>query len=168
MVNYYRQLFRVLAGAENSEIIYAVNSSGSYPVSDNIAVSGGIAWASATLMHPELVDQSVIPVTFEEMKKFCESLYYNYGLYLPNTISPGIRPEERESVLKEVSRVHSVFDQKSLMAGAGLLLKIMRQFESAFEGKQFFLVKNGQVGWVSAYVDQTVGNEKDDKKDKSK
>jgi hypothetical protein len=42
------------------------------------------------------------------------------------------------------------------MAGTGLLLKIMRQFESAFESKQFFLVKNGQVGWVSAYVDQNI------------
>jgi hypothetical protein len=52
--------------------------------------------------------------------------------------------------------VEKVFDQKSLMAGTGLLLKIMRQFVSAYETKQFYLVKNGQVGWISAYVDQTV------------
>jgi hypothetical protein len=42
------------------------------------------------------------------------------------------------------------------MAGTGLLLKIMRQFQSIYEGKQFYLVKNGQVGWISAYVDLTV------------
>jgi len=30
----------------------------------------------------------------------------------------------------------------------------MRQFEGIYEKKQFFLVKNGQVGWISAYVDQ--------------
>jgi len=30
----------------------------------------------------------------------------------------------------------------------------MRQFEGVYEKKQFFLVKNGQVGWVSAYVRQ--------------
>jgi hypothetical protein len=42
--------------------------------------------------------------------------------------------------------VHQVFDQKSLMAGTGLLLKVMRQFQSIYEGKQFYLVKNGQVG----------------------
>jgi hypothetical protein len=52
--------------------------------------------------------------------------------------------------------VQKVFDQKSLMAGAGLLLKIMRQFTSAYETKQFYLIKNGQVGWISAYVDQTI------------
>jgi hypothetical protein len=32
----------------------------------------------------------------------------------------------------------------------------MRQFVSAFETKQFYLIKNGQVGWVSAYVDQVI------------
>jgi hypothetical protein len=53
-----------------------------------------------------------------------------------------------------VKRVNQVFDQRSLMAGTGLLLKIMRQFEGIYEKKQFFLVKNGQVGWISAYVDQ--------------
>jgi hypothetical protein len=61
------------------------------------------------------------------------------------------------AISKEIKRVHQVFDQKSLLAGTGLLLKVMRQFQSLYEGKQFYLVKNGQVGWISAYVDQTVG-----------
>lgn len=64
------------------------------------------------------------------------------------------RANEKEMVLRETKRVHQVFDQRSLMAGTGLLLKIMRQFSSAFETKAFFLVKNGQVGWVSAYVEE--------------
>ena len=154
--NYYRQLYRVLAGAENSEIIYSVNASGAYPVSDNIAISGGIAWASATLMHPEMIENSVIPITFAEFSKFCENLYYNFGSYNTSLIAKSFRPEQREMITKEIDRVYSVFDQKALMAGAGLLLKIMRQFESSFAGKQFYLVKNGQVGWVSAYVDQQI------------
>ena len=159
--NYYRQLYRVLAGAENSEIIYAVNASGAYPVSDNIAISGGIAWASATLMHPEMIESPVIPISFAEYSKFCENLYYNFGAYNTALIAKSLRPEIREAYAKELDRVHSVFDQKSLMAGAGLLLKVMRQFESSFAGKQFYLVKNGQVGWVSAYVDQTIENKTD-------
>jgi hypothetical protein len=149
---------------ENSEIIYAVNASGAYPLSDNIAVSGGIAWASATLMHPELIENSVIPITYAEYQKFCETLYYNFGVFSANYISRSFRQEQREPIMKELERVHSVFDQKSLMAGAGLLLKIMRQFESSFAGKQFYLVKNGQVGWVSAYVDQSI-DKKPEKKD---
>ena len=47
---------------------------------------------------------------------------------------------------KEIQRIHSVFDQRSLMSGTGLLIKIMRQFASIYESKEFYLVKNGQVG----------------------
>jgi hypothetical protein len=158
LVNFNKQLFKVLAGAENSEIIYAVNSSGSYPLSDNIAVSGGIAWAVATLTHPESVDNPIVTVSYLDVSRLCEKLYNNFDALAPAFLAQTfITSEEREKVIKEVNRVEKVFDQKSLMSGAGLLLKIMRQFASAYETKQFYLVKNGQVGWISAYVDQTVG-----------
>ena len=157
--NYNKQLSRVLVGAENSEIIYAVNSSGAYPLSDNIAVSGGIAWALATLTHPEMIENSVIPVSFDEIKKFAEILFEKHSTLSATALTESFKnAEEKELAMKEISRVHNVFDQKSLMAGTGLLLKIMRQFESAFASKQFYLVKSGQVGWVSAYVDQNISN----------
>jgi hypothetical protein len=157
LANYNKQLYRVLAQAENGDIIYSVNASGAYPLSDNIAVSGGIAWAVATLTHPELMENPVVAVSFDEVRRFCEKLYTNFNTYSASFIAGNInRAEEKALVTKEVTRVHQVFDQKSLMAGCGLLLKIMRQFESAFDTKQFYLVKNGQVGWVSAYVDQQV------------
>ena len=159
LTNFNKQLYRVLVAAENTEIIYAVNASGAYPLSDNIAVSGGIAWAVATLTHPELLDNPVISVSFDEIKRFSEKLFANYESVSPVALSKNIKKsEEKEIVKKEVDRVHKVFDQKSLMAGTGLLLKIMRQFESSFDSKYFYLVKNGQVGWVSAYVDQHVNN----------
>lgn len=157
LVNYSKQLTRVTAIAENTELVYAVNSSGSYPVSDNIALSGGIAWAVATLLHPELLDKPVISVSFAEVIRLSERLYENFDALSPEFLANSINnPAEKENVIKEVSRVQKVFDQRSLMAGTGLMLKIMRQFVSVYETKQFYLVKNGQVGWISAYVDQTV------------
>jgi len=154
--NFSKQLYRVLSEAENSEIIYAVNESGSYPKSDNVAFSGGIAWSVATLMFPELIDNSVVGVTFDQVVKFNERLYNNFesvsdASLMKNVIDKSL---DKEAISKEIKRVHQVFDQKSLMAGTGLLLKVMRQFQSIYEGKQFYLVKNGQVGWISAYVDQ--------------
>lgn len=157
MANYKKNLERVLMNVENAEIIYAVNSSGAFPLSDNIAVSGGIAWATATLLHPELIDNPVISITFDELVKFNEKLASNFSALSADFLSTNItRKEDRERIKSEIKRVHKVFDQKALMAGAGLLWKIMRQFESAFETKNFYLVKNGQVGWVSAYVDQSL------------
>jgi len=125
--NYNKQLYRVLAGAEHTDIIYAVNSSGAFPV------------------------------TFAELARFNDQLYNNFNALSAKFLSGKITTQtEREAAFNEITRVHAVFDQKALMAGTGLLLKIMRQFESAFASKQFYLVKNGQVGWVSAYVDQQI------------
>jgi len=155
--NYNKQLARVLAAAENTDIVYAVNASGAYPLSDNVAVSGGIAWAIAVLLHPELIDNPIVSVSYKEVEKFSESLFKNFNTLTPAALTATItNKDDKDAALAEATRVLKVFDQKSLMAGTGLLLKIMRQFESSFESKQFFLVKNGQVGWVSAYVDQTI------------
>ncbi len=154
--NFNKNLTRVLYGAENSDIIYAVNESGSYPLSDNIAFSGGIAWALATLMYPELIDNSVVPVTYNEVAKFSEKILNQYptlsDYYIVKTL--GDKTLDSAAIGKEIKRVNQVFDQRALMAGTGLLLKIMRQFESVYEHKNFYFVKNGAVGWITAYVNQ--------------
>jgi hypothetical protein len=158
ITNYSRQLFRVLSGEPNSEIIYAVNVSGAYNMSDNIAVTGGIAWSIATLISPELVDNPIVPVTYADVVKFSEKLATDFGSFTPEAIVKSVTDKslDLDAIAKEVKNVNKVFDQRSLMAGTGLLLKIMRQFEGIYEKKQFFLVKTGQVGWISAYVDQTI------------
>lgn len=158
ITNFNKQLSRVISGAVNTEVIYAVNESGAYNMSDNIAFSGGIAWSVATLIFPELSDNSVVPVTYDEVVKFNERLSANYVSLSDAMIVNNIKDNtlDKIAIAKEIKRVNQVFDQKSLMAGTALLLKIMRQFEGIYEKKQFFLIKNGQVGWISAYVDQNI------------
>ena len=159
LVNYNKQLSRVLSAAENAEIIYQVNSSGAYPLSDNIAISGGIAWSVATLLHPEMYDNAIVPVSFDEVMKLSEKLYTDYASLSDAALVKNLKTcdSNRDAISKEIKRVHKVFDQRSLMAGTGLLLKMMRQFSSVYETKQFYLVKSGSVGWISAYVDQQAG-----------
>ncbi len=156
--NYDRQLNRVLLGAENSEIVYAINESGAYPMSDYIAFSGGIAWSVANLVYPELIDNSVVPVTYDEIVKFNQRLFTNYASLSDSAILKTITDPslDKAAIGREIKRVNQVFDQRALLAGTGLLLKIMRQFEGVYEKKQFYLVKNGQVGWISAYVDKNI------------
>jgi hypothetical protein len=158
LATYKSQLNRTLLSVENSELIYAVNSSGAYAMNDYIAFSGGIVWAAATLLQPEQIDNPVVNVTYEDVQRLAELLYTDYNSLSETELVKNIKGSnaDKASIAKEIKRVHSVFDQKALMAGAGLLLKIMRQFKSVYESKGFFFVKNGQVGWVSAYVDQTV------------
>lgn len=156
LANYNKQLYRVLAGAEEQDIIYAVNVSGAYRMNDYIAFSGGIAWAVATLIKPELANSSIVTVTYDEVMNFSETLYKNYLALSDGALVKTINDAaiDKVGVAKEIKRVNKVFDQRSMMAGTGLLLKVMRQFKSIYETKQFYLVKNGQVGWISAYVDK--------------
>jgi hypothetical protein len=157
--NYQKQLGRVLSGSVDKEVIYAVNESGAYNMSDYVAISGGIAWSAATLLYPELIDNAVVPVTYEEVEKLNEALYSNYTSLLESALVKKLDEKnfDKAKISKEIKNVHQVFDQKSLMGGVGLLLKIMRQFKGVYEGKEFYLVKNGQVGWISAYVNQQTG-----------
>lgn len=156
--NYRKQLYRVLAGSAADEIIYAVNASDAYNINDNIVFSGGIAWSVATLINPELIENPVIPVTYNEVENFYQRIYEDYSSLSATAISSQMNDPflDKQLIAKEVARVHKVFEQKSLLAGTGLLLKVMRQFEGIYEKKDFYLVKNGQVGWISAYVKQAV------------
>ncbi len=157
--NFKKQLYRVIEGPANTEIVYAVNVSGAYNMSDNIAFSGGIAWATASLMFPELMDNPVVPVTYAAVEKFAEKLYADYESVSEEAILKSLTGEglDKTSIGKQVKTVNKVFDQKAMIGGVSLLLKIMRQFEGVYDQKQFYLVKNGQVGWISAYVDQNIG-----------
>ncbi|MBP9099039.1 MAG: hypothetical protein KBF74_09510 [Ferruginibacter sp.] len=161
VVNFRNQLYRVLAGSADDEIIYAVNASDAYNINDNIVFSGGIAWSVATLISPELIENPVIPVTYEEVEKFYNRIFDEHASLTSAAIVKQVNDPyvDKVMVTKEVDRVNKVFDQKSLLAGTGLLLKIMRQFEGIYEKKDFYLVKNGQVGWISAYVKQKINKQ---------
>jgi Tfp pilus assembly protein PilV len=155
MANFSKQLKRVATEAENGEIIFAVNNSSGFAASDNIALSGGISWAVSVLLHPEKIKDPVVPVTYAEVTKFSEDLVNNFKYYNDTALVQRAKlgVPETEELRKTAKTVLKVFDQQSMLAGTTLLLKLMRQFESLFDKKQFYLVKNGQVGWVSAYVD---------------
>jgi hypothetical protein len=156
--NYNRQLQRVLNGDADKEITYAVNVSGAYNMSDNVAFSGGAAWATATLLYPELVDEQVVPVTYDEVKKMNEKLFTDYPAFSDKLVVSKITNNnvDKDAVAKEIRTVNKVFNQRAMLAASGLLLKIMRQFDGLYEKKQFYLVKNGQVGWISAYVNENI------------
>jgi len=156
-----KQLYRVLAGSANDEIVYAVNVSGAYNMSDNIAFSGGIAWAVATLISPELIDNPVIPVTYPDVEKFYDRIMKNYKSLSDEEIVKNLSDPtvDKKAVAKQAKTVNKVFGQRALLSGTGLLLKIMRQFEGIYEKKQFYLVKNGMIGWISAYVNKAIAEE---------
>jgi hypothetical protein len=154
--NFSKQLARVLSGAAEKDVVYAVNASGAYNMSDYVAISGGIAWSAATLLYPELQSSTVVPVTYEDVYKLYNIILNKYNSLQDASLLKRAdnTDADKAKMIKEIKNVHNVFDQKALLAGTGLLLKIMRQFKGVYDGKEFYLVKNGQVGWISAFVTQ--------------
>ncbi len=139
---------------EKNEIVYAVNASGAYPASTTMAISGGIAWAVATLLYPEKADVQQIEVTYRDVTHFRDGLIKYYA-DIPDTnkiVKKGMSIEYLSKIRKEFQKVLNVFDTKSLLAGSTLLLRIMRQFEAVSSSKKFRLIKNGQVGWITGYI----------------
>ena len=150
-----KNLNRVITGEAEQEIVYAVNVSNAYNMSDYIAFSGGISWATATLLFPELLENTVVPVRFQDVQQMINNLQQDPKAYsATNVVGKLAKGYDIPAITAEINRVNSVFDQRSLLAGASLLMQIMRQFEGVYEKKQFYLVKNGQVGWISSYVDE--------------
>jgi hypothetical protein len=105
-----------------------------------------------------MIDNAVVAVTFDEVLKFADKIYQNHASLKDDILLMNIKENTKNKTAwaKEIQRVHSVFDQRSLMGGCGLLIKVMRQFASLYESKEFYFVKSGQVGWISAYVDRSV------------
>lgn len=152
--NFSKKINATVDSLEKSEIIYAVNASGAYPNTTTMSISGGIAWAVATLLQPEKTDLPYLDVTYKDVARFKETLI-KYHADIPDTnkiVIKKISVEDLSKIRREVKRVVNVFDTKSLLAGSTLLLRIMRQFEPANSSRKFRLIKNGQVGWITGYI----------------
>jgi hypothetical protein len=113
-------------------------------------------------MYPELAENQVVPVLYDDVVKLSERVFKNYLSLSDSAILTTIQDStlDKKYISNEIKKVNKVFDQRALMSGIGLLLKIMRQFEGVYEKKQFYFIKNGQVGWISAFVDQTISENK--------
>ena len=144
----------VIDTIEKKEIVYAVNASGAYPASSTMAISGGIAWAVATLLYPERTSDQQIEVTYKDVNRFRDGLIKYYA-DIPDTnklFIKGMSGEKLSKIRFELQKVINVFDIRSLLSGCSLMLRIMRQFESVNSSKKFTLIKNGQVGWITGYI----------------
>lgn len=110
-----------------------------------ILFSGGIVWATAVLAKPEFISANQIELSIHELEKLYSDLLRDYNYVMTLETHNTAYQQEREKILK-------VFDQKSIISGCGLLLKIMRKFERGTKGKKFYLVKNNKSGWLPGFL----------------
>jgi hypothetical protein len=145
---FFLELQKKLAEISNVDLPAAIDKCGITNFDFNIVFSGGIVWGGATLMNPDQFKDKRIEVTYDELHTFYNQIYKNYAKYTSQNKS--------EAFVKEKQRIEKVFNQRSLMAGTGLLLKIMRKFEPITNTKKFTMVKDNKSGWLPAYIQEKV------------
>jgi hypothetical protein len=135
------------------DIPMAVDKCGITNYDFKILFSGGIAWAVSTLAKPEEFNSKFIDLSYDEVNKFQNQLVKNYEKLTGGDYS--------QQFLDEKYRIQKVFNQKSLIGGNGLMLRIMKKFERVNGTKKYGFIKNNRAGWLPAYIvskiDERVG-----------
>jgi len=137
-------LVRKLNKISEVDIPSAVDKCGITSYDFKILFSGGIAWASSTLAKPDFLSSKIVEMSYDEVNKFQNQLIKNY-----EKITGG---DHNQQYLDEKYRIQKVFNQKSLIGGNGLLLRIMKKFERVSGTKKYGFIKNNKAGWLPAYI----------------
>jgi Ppx/GppA phosphatase family protein len=116
---------------------------------DPVYLNGGLAWALATIVHPDKYNLADVPLDSLDIEDFRERL----------AIKPGAFPDVDQRALpadavKEIQRVRGVFTPDNLVAGAELLKALDEAL--GFKGRKVYFVRNGRVAWLVGYVSEKV------------
>lgn len=110
-----------------------------------VYMNGGVVWALATFLHPEMLDYANVPLRLDELRQLRETLSSANGEYPP--IDPALLTA---AATQEVSRVKQVFTPENLMAGSEILCALGENL--GFEDRAVYFVRNGRVAWLLGYV----------------
>ncbi len=122
---------------------------------ERVYLSGGAAWALATLIHPG--DRGdYVALTAEDVDAYRALLRKDPAAFPAVDLSGVADAAAREAAEKEIAQVKSVFKPEQLIAGAELLKGLSGAFDFA-KGKTVFFARDAQVGWILAYVAEKAG-----------
>ncbi len=114
-----------------------------------VYLSGGIAWAIATLLHPE-DRRTFTPLTTEDINTF-----YNLAIARPEALlEPDLsripNPALRQEAEREIESVRNTFTPKNLVAGAEIMRAVAAEMN--LTGKRLLFVRYGHLAWILSYV----------------
>lgn len=111
----------------------------------NVLFSGGVVWSVANLVYPKKVTEKRIELTYDELYNLYYMCYMSYDHLIKDI-------DDNENFNSEKKKILSVFSQRDIIAGTGLMLRIMKQFETNTLQKKFILIKKSKVSWITAYI----------------
>jgi exopolyphosphatase/pppGpp-phosphohydrolase len=130
-----------------------LGSSANFNKKNRIYLSGGIVYAVTTLTDFSK-KKPYHPITLEQITQLETRMLKDPSAFPMPDLSSIRDAESKASVLKEIERVKGIYKPDQLMAGVEILKTILTELEA--DKKSLFWVREGQIGWISAYVAEKV------------
>ena len=119
---------------------------------DVVYLSGGIVWAIASLMHPELIRQNHVELTPQDITAFRELVYTAYNDLIKPDLRKQLKPEDAAASYANIKLVVNTYDQKALLAGSIWRDELIQQVNTVNPTKKFIFPRYAYVGWISGYI----------------
>ena len=115
-------------------------------------LSGGVVWATASIMHPENVNNNYTDLTSQDISEFRRLLVADYEKVSKPDLTFISYPEDARASQKNINRVLNTYDRKALLAGTIWLDELIKEINTINPGKKFIYAKYAYVGWISGYI----------------
>jgi hypothetical protein len=118
---------------------------------ERVYLSGGIVWATATLMRP--ADRrpyvEMVPEDFDELNR---RLAQNPGA-LPLPPLNGLGDESlRNAVQADLKKIGDLFKPEQVLAATEIVRACTTEFGLDRPGRKVYFVRNGKIAWLLAYM----------------
>jgi tetratricopeptide (TPR) repeat protein len=126
---------------------------------NTIGLSGDIAMALTTYMHPDRAGIKAVPVTMEDAEQFRQLALNHYQRLIRPDLGSITDPAQRNEAEAALGSVQSQLNEKQIIAGALWLEAIMKAYSKMATPTRFVFIKNADIGWVAGKFLETINGE---------
>lgn len=118
---------------------------------NTLYLSGGIAWAINSIMHPENVKEEYSHLKLADVEAFKQKVLNEYDKLFEVNLT-ALSPDVSAEAEKNITNVRNTFDRESLLAGTMLLHNIMKSIEQQSGAKDYQFYKYSAWAWINSLV----------------
>jgi len=119
---------------------------------DRVYLSGGMVWALVTLLKPETVEESYVPITADDIEAFHKLVTKDLTAFPRVDLDKVKDVKLRAQAGKDIARVADTFTPENLVAGSEILRALSSTLK--FKDKQVLFPRFGYVAWIQSYVEE--------------